>query len=398
MTVLYICNDQNADFSEAYFRMKAFCDLPKDLILKTSLDEAKKFLENQIIAHDKQKHLDFIITDWNFSYQKSKVLLQWIRNSDHTYSAKNFQFRTIPVLLIEDEIENSAAVSDGFSSVVKGFPDKLWGLSSVVKSCIRSWRYELADDLDLIGLDPQTQRVYPGHRKAFISYYRLKVLSRNFVDDQSKKLNYIWTYYDKDELDRSSETFDTMINKSVTNPREYAEKDYHRLFLQHPTLIKGEFFRSGKTKAELIYEPHLYKNGTRKYDEPDYMHKPHEYALRNPEILEIKLFSQKLIRYEKENFYSKAKKSFKQAKRYFDYVKSSDPRHQAYVIKYLGQLYENYDVSLLMGTKSEKEEHFDLIEKLKKEFEFKEIELVSYEELLSKHIKLCNRLSSYNIF
>lgn len=114
-------------------------------------------------------------------------------------------------------------------------------------------------------------------------------MARSFVDDQSKKLNYIWTYYDKDEFERSKDMFLSMINKSLANPKAFVEKDYHRLFNKYPTLVEGEYSHAGKTKSELIYEPHLYKNGTKKYDEPDYVHRPYVHALRSPEILKIKL-------------------------------------------------------------------------------------------------------------
>ena len=43
-------------------------------------------------------------------------------------------------------------------------------------------------------------------------------------------------------------------------------------------------------------------------------------------------------------------------------------------------------------------DHLDLISRLKKEFDFDDIKLVTYEELLDKHVRLCNRLNEFNIF
>lgn len=79
-------------------------------------------------------------------------------------------------------------------------------------------------------------------------------------------------------------------------------------------------------------------------------------------------------------------------------MNSSDPNNHYYLSRYFGQIYESYDVSLLIGSKEEKEANNDLIERLKNEFEFEEIKLISYEELLDDHVKLCNRLMSFSVF
>lgn len=398
MTILFITNNQNIDKDEAYGWFANYCDQQTDLILKHSITDAKSFLMTSIIEVKKQKHLDFIITDWKFNLENAKELLNWIRNSSEMYSSFNFQFNSIPVLLIEDPDHSLSAIEEGFDGIVRGFPDEYLRLKMSVKSAIKDWRLQLAKDLDLIGLDPETNKIYTNHRKAFISYYRLKVLSRKFVDDKSKRLNYIWTSHSSSQLEYANDSFSSMISKTYRNPRTYSEKDIHLFFKQNPTIVKGEYYLSGTNKEELIYEPHLYKNGTRKYDEPDFLNKPHNYSLRNPEVFEIKLQTQKLIRNDSDRFLSKARKSFAQAKRYKDYMNSTDPRHQAYVLKYFGQIYSQYQITLLMGSRSEKEANLDLIDRLKSDFEFEDINLTTYEELLHRHVKLCERLDEFRIF
>ena len=77
---------------------------------------------------------------------------------------------------------------------------------------------------------------------------------------------------------------------------------------------------------------------------------------------------------------------------------SDDPRNQYYIKYYLGELYSSYEYTLLMGSNEEKQEHEDLIEQLKSDFDFEDINLLTYEELLERHINLCNRLDEFNIF
>lgn len=311
MTVLYITNENKLDIETAYKRFKTFCDQPEDLILKYDLNPAKDFLESQIIDEKRQKHIDFIIVNWQFPNSNAKYLLDWIRNSEASYSTNNFNFRAVPILLIEDDFEQSSAISEGFNAVIQGFPEEYWRTNSAIKSVIKYWRSKLADDLDMIGLDPKTQNSYDGHRhrKSFISYYKLNILTRTFVDNHSKKLNYIWALNDYNDLERSNDILSSMIDKSLNDPRRIPEKQYHELFKEYPTIIKGEQFLSGRIKEELIYEPHLYKNGTRKYDEPDFLNKPYDYSLRTAGALEIKLPHQKMIAAERKHFILRQRKA-----------------------------------------------------------------------------------------
>lgn len=394
MNVLYISNDPFLSKTEALSRFQLYCEQPCDLIFYKDLFQAKQCLTNRIIG--KQKHIDFIITDWWFDYQNSKTLLSWLRESNETYSANNFQFRSIPVLLIEDTGNQSSYISEGFDGVIGDFPSNHLRLKLTIKDAIRTWRYALADDLDLIGLDPKTQKIYPKHRSSFMSYYKLKVLSRKFVNNKSKRLNYIWTNSKIQPLNDSNDAFQEKMIKTLLHPPKYLEKEFHDFFIANPTFLKGEDFLA--TQNELLHEKRLYKNGTLRCDIPDFINKPHEYALRYPEIFEIKRQSQKLIHYQKDKFLQRTKRSFEQVKRYKAYMTSNNPLHQHYINLYLGKLYSSYEYTLLIGSSTEKQEHADLIDRLKSEFDFEDINLLSYEELLERHIRLCNRLEEFNIF
>jgi hypothetical protein len=394
MQVLYISNNPDITKDEAMAWFQFYCDEP-DLHIHMSLYEAKEFLTENIIGNP-QKHLDFIISDWRFEFENPTSLLTWIRESNYTFSSENFQFRSLPFLLIEDTISQSSSISQGFDGVVAEFPSNHTKLRFAVKDVIKTWRYSLANDLDLIGLDPRTQKIYKKHREAFISYYRLKVLSRHFVDTRSKRLDYIWTLWDIKPINDSNYAFFDKMKKTIENPPRYLEKEFHEFFKANPTFIKGEDFI--RSQEAMLYEKHLYKNGTRHYDEADFINKPQDYALRFPEIFEIKRQSQRLIHYQKEKFLSKAMKGFEQVKRYKDYMTSDNPLNQNYIKRYLGQIYPSYEYTLLMGSLNEKLEYEDLIGRLKKDFDFEDINLITYEELLDRHIRLCDRLYEFNIF
>ena len=79
-------------------------------------------------------------------------------------------------------------------------------------------------------------------------------------------------------------------------------------------------------------------------------------------------------------------------------MESKNEANEYYIKKYLGKIYNQYEYTLLMGSSEEKRYNENLIEELKRDFNFTEVSLVTYEGLLNKHIRLCNRLNDFNIF
>ncbi len=388
MTILFISNNTKFTRDEALKTFEPYTE-NNDFHHYYSLSKAKDFLLKNLIT--KNKHLDFIVADWNFAGRNSKELLNWLRNSTSIYSSSNFQIKSLPFLLIEDKQNQSATISDGFDGVIENFPNNTRDLKFKIGYCIKDWRTNIADDLELIGLDPKTQLSYSGHRKSFISYYKLKVLSREFVDEKSKLSNYIWTNPNTNHLEESNYAFEKKMKLNRNRPSKYLEKEFHDFFNENPTFIKGENFETP------LYEKHLYINKSRKYNEPDFINKPLDHAIRNPEIFEVKRHTQRIIWKNKDKLLSHAKKSFKQVIRYKNYFETPNIYHQSQIEKYLGRIYKNYEYTLLLGSSEEKRFNQDLIEELKADFNFDEINLVTYDELLKKHIRLCDRLSEMNI-
>lgn len=386
MKVLFINNNSsgNLELSRVHKLFEGFCE-NEDVIVRNNLQDAKEYLQNFIIAP--QKHLDLIITHWNFGNRNSKEIVDWLRVSEENYSSQNFIFRSIPILLIEDTDNHTKEFERGFDWLIKDFPENLVKLNDGVYGSVKTWRSFLADDLRRIGLNLKEQLIYS--RKRFTSYDSLHVLSRRFVESKTTFLNYIWTDPNLIFKDQINEQFDNLIRKQVK------EKEFHKFFLQQPTLVKGEdFYRTGR---ELLYEPQLNKVG-RKRDIPDFINRPFAYSLRNPEIFEVKLPTERFLRRDKFCLLYKAKKNFRQVKRYQGYMNSSDILHQQNIIHHLGQIHNSYDYTLLMGSKDEKLEHLDLIERLKGNFDFSDIKLITYEELLERHVRLVEHYRKADIF
>ncbi|MDO6852391.1 tRNA amino-acyl synthetase [Cellulophaga lytica] len=388
MTILFISNRPNYTKEEALKQFTLYTEF-KDFHMKQTLSSAKEFLEKKVIGE--KKHLDFIISDWKFGVDNVKGLLNWLRKSEHYYSSDNFQFKAIPFLLIEDRENQSLSISDGFNAVIQNFPNDYINLKHNITSSIKKWRTSFADDLELIGLDPKTKVIYHNHRNSFLAYYRLKVISRKFVDDKSKSLNYIWTNNNIKELVDSNEKFEQKMKATMIKPTKYLEKEFHDFLDANQTFLKGENF------SKTLYEKHLYINNTKKYNEADFINQPHEYALRYPEIFEVKRQSQRIFWKNKDRILSKAKKAFQQVNRYKNYMESNNPNNEFYIKKYLGKLHSEYEYTLLMGSTEEKRFSENLLEQLKGELDFDDINLMTYEDLLERHIRLCDRLEVLNI-
>lgn len=120
MKVLYITNKESIDKQETLNWFKFYCEKNDDLYLYRNLDSAKNFLIKEIL--NSKKHIDFIVTDWQFTSKNAKYLLSWVRESDETYSDNNFLFRSLPILLIEDKKNQSATIADGFDAIIQDFP------------------------------------------------------------------------------------------------------------------------------------------------------------------------------------------------------------------------------------------------------------------------------------
>lgn len=238
MNILFISNDPLHNKTDTLSRFQTLtCN--DNFHFYADLRLAKIFLEENIIK--KKKHLDFIAISWAFGDQNSKSLIDFVRNSDAIYSDDNFLLRSIPILLIEDEDTQSNEIINQFDGVlINLYTENQY--YSALKGVIKRWRTKLSDDLELIGLNPKTQDINFTHRQSFISYFRLQVLSKEFVQNKSKKLNYIWTTPNYGILTQGIEVFENQLKKSKRTRNGIYEKSWHDTFNTYPFIIRGDSF------------------------------------------------------------------------------------------------------------------------------------------------------------
>jgi len=89
---------------EQYLKMYLgdYIDNESDVIIKQTVSNAKIFVERSLIEN--QKHIDFIIADFysDHFYQKYIYLAQWLRESNYTYSNKNFKLSALPLFIMNN--------------------------------------------------------------------------------------------------------------------------------------------------------------------------------------------------------------------------------------------------------------------------------------------------------
>lgn len=89
----------------------------------------------------------------------------------------------------------------------------------------------------------------------------------------------------------------------------------------------------------------------------------------------------------------------KQVKRYKEYFDLTDPYVRDQIIKQIGYNPNENSYTLLIGNADERQEHLELLDELKKDFELESIQLITYNDLLNDYINLCNKIQEiYNIF
>ncbi|WP_416438911.1 hypothetical protein [Phnomibacter sp. MR] len=389
MTLIYLTDDPLVSKDDCLRWFTKFVSKPDEIILQNDVNTCKSFIEDHLANIQKQKHIDFIISDWEIKNEKSEKIISWLRNSTDIYSSKNFNLNKIPVILIEDSTKTFD--SDNFDATITDFPTNINQFNQTIVKTIKKWRELIAEDLETLGLDPSKINSFLHQVNNSKSYYRLKVLSKEFAFNKSNKTSYIWTNIGVNDIERANESFYNAFQKSKTG--EIKEKGIHDVFLQFPSLVKGENFSFIQgLKKSLLYEVHLYKGNSKSYNEVDFLNRPNAHSLLNPEIFEIKLYQQRIFHKHKDAFLAKTRKAFKQVERYNKYLTSEEKQNRSNVIKHFGANYQNFNQVLLLGSLSEKQEKEHLLKKLKSDENFDEISLLTYEELLENHINLCQRL------
>lgn len=397
MEILLVSN--NADITFGIRRVLENIIGDEEVIMLNNPSEIISFISKYLITES--KHLDLIIinevqpsfyynTDILYPQYKenyTKGLIQFINlNSDKTYSDSNFKLGCIPIAKIcnsADDVSYSEKSYDFFTYCTD--IQISYNLFPSVIKLIREFREIIL--LDLKDLELTSDNVFQPIKTNYALYRKdtnTRILSRIFIERQ-KKLNYYWFELSIKEIEFSINAFMDEISKS----RRFQNKDekkIHKFLKQNPNFLLRESY------SNYYYEKQLYYPNTKEYIEPDFILNPKKCSFgTRTEIFEVKLPFEGIIKRKKQhqNPYSSFWDYLGQVKDYQEYFKMEEV--QGEIIKKLGYLPKDYNFILLIGNKENKDENVEILNRRAKQFNFEDINILTYEELIEYQIRFINR-------
>lgn len=354
---------------------------------------ASERLINEVFSP--QRHIDLIVCQDPKEKDEKKLMKEfasWIRNSGFEYSNNNFKVSEIPIVL-----DSPMEFQDSHSSIRGAFHYPYNALFSRenrrfeqgLQAVIRSWQNELESELDRLDLDWRFDFARSVLTK--FNHPSLKILSDSFLT-RRKPLNYLWVNDNYQNLAVDMLTFEKMLKTSSRNSRLRNEKEYHDFFLNNKKILLGQDF------LQTHYEQHFYYPNSRKYVEPDFLNEAHEHSLRKSEIFEVKLPNRPIRYARREKLSRYARFSINQVgRKYIPFF--SEEKHAEEVCRRTGSkmLGSPFSYTLLMGRDSHREENEYLIAKELGRFA-PGINLISFDELKERHLRLIERTQRFRIF
>ena len=350
---------------------------------------------------EESKHADIIISvdlhprtyfdpESLYPHQKinqTKRLIQFIyNNSEENYSDSNLKLGSIPIIKICTSKEDISPLEYNYNFFSYCTESQLYRrLRPLVLELIKKVRNGIL--LDLKKLELTKDSVFQPIKVNYALYRRdtsTIILSKVFVERQ-KKLNYYWFELSIDEIEYS-------INKfmdEITKAKKYSmknEKRIHRFLQENPNFLLRE------TYANYYYEKQLYYPDSKSYIEPDFILNPKTQIFASKtEIFEVKLPIEGILKKSKfhQNPYSSFWNYLAQIKDYQDYFKMKEVQDE--IVNKLGYLPQEFNYVLLVGSKEQKYENLEILNKRARQFNFEDINILTYEELLEYQIRFAQR-------
>lgn len=379
MRLLYQ-TDRNISISSDLKEYSEFAE-PNEIKVTSNTEESQKYLEQVILN---QKHVDLIIIEFaNIDTPESDVnlLASWVRQQDTIFSLGNFQIKSIPIILSH---YNAYWNKTPFQTLYDGFiyfELNPIHKNEVIRKAIKDWREKIAHDLDTLDLGTNLNfnsvdvKWMLNHRA-----YKLKVLSEEFIRKQSH-LNYFWFGSNIKSLETSIEQFDALIKVSERNPRLRNEKEFHACFRENEKLIIGDCY------SHFLYEKQLYYPNSLKYIESDIINISHNHLDFLPEIFEVKLPNQRLVRHNKRTYYRNFTKSIDQvAIKYLNYL--SNEANAPEFEKKIKIPFSKCSYTLLIGRSSERDENEYIIRQTMEE---KNITILTFDDIIERYYRMYER-------
>lgn len=358
-----------------------------------SYSEAEDFIDNHIIKE--QAPLDLIITENNIQRRKAVSFYQRItRDKERTFSNRDFNFCTIPVVLIVDKNENARSfLQYGFKSIIPSIDtDRLHLFVPDLIGVVRSWRRGVIDELENMGIHSNSGIIDYSY---FFSGKKRKNVSTNIISENFKliprRLDYYWITLNKRQIEKAIDLFIRELKRSTRLNKKQDEKKFHELFKEYPFLLKRDNY------SRHWYEPRLHYEKD-KYYEPDFGLMPNFQQRSSLSILELKLPNEKFIKktHFHPSLYGKLMNHIFQVNDYKEYFESD--QFQTMVHKVFGYTPTAIDYNILIGRLDDKNDSLSILSKRMNQMNAMHINLMTYDELLSYQVSFLERIDVLNIF
>jgi hypothetical protein len=387
MRILLITNSTDKD--RIKLQLRDLCESTSIIILN-NIEKARDFINDQIIKF--QLPLDLVIVYSTVNGRSGNDLRDFIRNDfERTFSKRDFSFDRVPIaLIVEDGLNKS--LYNNYDLIVDDYGiERLNLLVDSFSQTIRSWRKQVLEELDNLGIKFNSgiidyEHYFSNKNKSFIP---TNILSQNFKLFP-RKLNYYWLDFNKDQIEKSIDDFIKMLKRSETIGKKGEEKLYHNFF------NRNENFLLRDTYSKHWYEPRLHKN-SKKFEEPDYTLKPNFSFETDLSLLEVKLPNETFLR--KTNFHPPIKSSLMkhifQVNDYKEYLESDDFLNQ--INNIFGFIPKNINYNILIGRGKDKEENQHQIEKRMRQLGQSKLNLMTFDDILEYQVKFLERMNLLNI-
>jgi len=357
-----------------------------------SYDEAEYFINNYVVK--KQIQLDLIITENNIQNQRAIDFFQRITcDKRRFFSNGDFNFCSIPIVLIVDEGENKSAFSYyGFSDVIQNIGhNRLHLFIPELKSCVISWRKKVLDELDNLGIKFNSGKIDYSYILSRDKKRNVEtiVLSENFKLFP-RKLSYDWLNFNEREIEMAIDKYVKELKRANRLNKKKDEKRFHKIFNEYPFFIKRDNY------SKHWYEPRLYYEENN-YFEPDYTLLPNFNQRTELSILEVKLPNEGFIKKTKfhPKPYSAMLDHIFQVNDYKEYLESEE--YQDMIKKAFGFVPAKLEYNILMGRIDDKNDSLKVLNKRLKEMNATDINFVTYDELLDYQVKYLERMKFLSI-
>jgi hypothetical protein len=331
-----------------------------------------------------QLHIDLIITE---SYSPDRPFVEFIdfiRQSQETYSFNNFKLSAIPIVLFTEVDPRVDYKNLSVDLIIdKNDRKQVDEAGAAMVSMIRSWRRKIYDDLEVlgIGLDYDFDRITTGYAVT-ARIHQTKILAASFVLKQNK-LPYLWLSSDFFELESSIDELEKLINQYLTTSKESLqriqwEEQFQDFFKRNPSFL----FENNYSKY--WSQPKLKVANTKKSYKPDFVKKPFvsPELSKNWEILDLKLPIMEFIQQTDfhPTFTSKFFKCLQQIKDYKSYfMKEENKKNIEDVLNFHPKFPK---LTLVVGKRDSLYQNQDILYNRLNEHGLADIYLLAYDEVV----------------